>query len=159
MCHGHHKRTVAVAQGHQHGREDMQQRQQARQQQRMAQMQIDPAVLDGMDPADRAAVLAATYGDPYEGADPTSGGDVPQQAAPPPRGADAPGGARSEAEGEGLPGFDPKSDPEELQRELAIAAENAAALRDLGASGAPGDIVADVARRCASGTQVSRESL
>ena len=96
---------------------------------------IDEAVLSEMDPATRAAALAAHFG------------DAPQDAVAAAAGFDDVVGPPAGG-GEDIPKFDVKSSAAELQADLGVAGEHVGVLRDLTANDAPADLVADVVRRC-----------
>ena len=94
------------------------------------QPQIDQAVLDSLDPADRAAVLAAQFGDSAEGA-PAAG---TQQHEPPPP--------------EDMPAFAVDGSLEQLQADLGVATDNVGVLDELMAAEAPPELLEEVVRRC-----------
>jgi hypothetical protein len=109
---------------------------------------IDQQVLDSMDPADRAAALAAQYGDmpphsqtvqpPGAGAlDPYSQYQGTPAAAPA-----LPPGA------EDMPKFDVHGGLDNLRSDLAVAVENVGVLRDLMSNDVQPDLLNDVVRRC-----------
>ena len=87
-----------------------------------------------MDPADRAAALAAQYDDaPVQNAtvDPYATSQAPMPAG-----------------GEDLPKFDVAGSPDELRSDLAVAVEHVGFLRELTENDAPADLVHDLVRRC-----------
>jgi hypothetical protein len=95
--------------------------------------QIDTSVLDCMDPADRAAVLAAQYDD-----DPLERPDASMIA-------------RSHLPGsqvDDMPKFDVHGSLEAIRADLGVAKENVGVLNELLAADAPPDLLEDVLWRC-----------
>jgi hypothetical protein len=111
---------------------------------------IDPAVLDGMDPETRAAVLAAQYGDaPPQPQQRTSSHRASSHRQQQPDAQPCGGGnAHLPAGAEDMPKFDIAGEPDELRKDLAVAADNVEVLRELVTADAPPEVTRDVVRRC-----------